>query len=344
MSFIKLLALSSFAATFSGAHAALTRRVACPDGVNTASNAACCSWFAVRDDLQENLFSSECGQEVRESLRLTFHDGIAFSPTLGGGGADGSIITFADTELTYAANGGNGGVEDIVDLMTPFVSKWNVTPGDLIYFAGAVGTSNCPGAPRLQFFTGRANPVAAAPDNLVSQPGDSVDTILARFADAGFSSDELVALLASHSLAAADSLTAGPVGAPFDSTPRVFDSQFFVETRLTQAVAGEVRLPSDDLLARDDRTSCTWQSFIDNQDGMRSAFAAAMTKLSLVNQPSNLIDCSEVIPEPPTAPSGSGAAPYFPGASTLSDVDAACTATPFPTLTQNAAVTSLAPV
>lgn len=51
--------------------AAITRRVACPDGKNTATNAACCALFAVRDDLQENLFDGgECGEEVHESFRL----------------------------------------------------------------------------------------------------------------------------------------------------------------------------------------------------------------------------------------------------------------------------------
>ena len=60
--------------------AALTRRVACPDGINTATNAACCSLFAVRDDIQQNLFDGgECNAEAHESLRLTFHDGIAIS-------------------------------------------------------------------------------------------------------------------------------------------------------------------------------------------------------------------------------------------------------------------------
>lgn len=50
---------------------ALTRRVACPDGVNTATNAACCSLFAIRDDLQQNLFDNGgCGEDVHESLRL----------------------------------------------------------------------------------------------------------------------------------------------------------------------------------------------------------------------------------------------------------------------------------
>ena len=52
---------------------AITRRVACPDGVNTATNAACCALFAVRDDIQENLFDGgECGEEAHESLRVSF--------------------------------------------------------------------------------------------------------------------------------------------------------------------------------------------------------------------------------------------------------------------------------
>lgn len=59
---------------------ALTRRVACPDGVNTATNAACCSLFAIRDDLQQSLFDNGgCGEDVHESLRLyvpSFDDGV----------------------------------------------------------------------------------------------------------------------------------------------------------------------------------------------------------------------------------------------------------------------------
>lgn len=46
--------------------AALTKRVSCPDGKNTAANAACCPLYAVRDDIQESLFDGgECGEEVR---------------------------------------------------------------------------------------------------------------------------------------------------------------------------------------------------------------------------------------------------------------------------------------
>lgn len=73
--------------------AALTRRVTCPDGKNTATNAACCQLFAVRQDLQQNLFHGGlCTAEAHESLRLTFHDGIAISPALEAQGKFGYVV------------------------------------------------------------------------------------------------------------------------------------------------------------------------------------------------------------------------------------------------------------
>ena len=103
--------------------------------MHTATNAACCALFAVVDDLQQNLFDGgECGEETHESLRLTFHDAIGFSPALtanrqfGGGGADGSIITFEDIETNFHAN---GGIDDIINVQKPFITKHNMTAGDL---------------------------------------------------------------------------------------------------------------------------------------------------------------------------------------------------------------------
>jgi hypothetical protein len=70
--------------------AANFKRVTCPDGKNTATNAACCDFFALRDDLQANLyvslfidfssisefpscrFENQCGEETHEVLRLAF--------------------------------------------------------------------------------------------------------------------------------------------------------------------------------------------------------------------------------------------------------------------------------
>ncbi|KAI0076585.1 manganese peroxidase 3 [Panus rudis PR-1116 ss-1] len=340
--------------------AAIVRKATCADGRTTA-NAACCALFPILDDIQENLFDGgECGEEVHESLRLTFHDAIAFSPALtrqgkfGGGGADGSIITFSDIETPFHAN---GGIDEIVDAQKPFVAKHNISAGDFIQFAGAVGVSNCPGAPRLQFLLGRPPAKQASPDLLIPEPFDSVTKILARFADAGFSPAEVVALLASHTVAAADHVDETIPGTPFDSTPSVFDSQFFIETQLRgtlfpgtsgnqgealSPLRGEIRLQSDGDLARDPRTACEWQSFVNNQSKLQSAFKSAMAKLATLGQnPRSLIDCSDVIPVPKPV---TGRA-HFPAGLNRNNVDQACRATPFPTLpTDPGPVTSVPPV
>ncbi|KAG6807701.1 hypothetical protein H0H87_001075, partial [Tephrocybe sp. NHM501043] len=125
----------------------LTKRVSCPDGVNTATNAACCALYPILEDIQANLFDGgECGEEVHdlvrwygscsllilgkvhESVRLSFHDAIGFSRTKGGGGTDGSIMTFSEIETAYHAN---NGVQGIIEAQKPFVAKHNITAGDL---------------------------------------------------------------------------------------------------------------------------------------------------------------------------------------------------------------------
>ena len=63
---------------------------------------------------------------------------------------------------------------------------------------------------------------------------------------------------------------------------------------------------------------------------MVQKFTAAMQKLAVVgHDPSTLIDCSDVIPSPAvvTLPS-----PTLPAGKSLADVQAACSATPFPAL------------
>ncbi|KAG7449783.1 manganese peroxidase 1 [Guyanagaster necrorhizus] len=326
---------------------AQTKAFTCANG-QTVSNSVCCALFPIIDDLQENLFDGgECGEEVHESLRLTFHDAIGFSNALHfTGGADGSIVTFADVELGFHAN---IGIDEIVDTQLPFIAAHNATlsTGDFIQFAGAVGVSNCPGAPRLNFLLGRPEAKEASPDFLVPEPFNTTDMILSRFADAGFDSDEIVALLVSHSIAAADHVDPTIPGTPFDSTPEIMDSQFFIEVQLRGTlfpgtagnqgevesdVEGEMRLQSDSELARDPRTACEWQSLMTDHTKLQQVFKAAMLKLSILGHNENdLVDCSDVIPIPPPLPSNAG--PHLPPNTTLKDIQAACAATPFPHLT-----------
>ena len=58
------------------------------------------------------------------------------------------------------------GISDSVEFLTPFLATHNVTAGDLIQLAAAVGITLCPGAPQLQFLAGRPNATAPAPDGL----------------------------------------------------------------------------------------------------------------------------------------------------------------------------------
>ena len=50
--------------------AALKKRVTCATG-QTVSNEACCAWFPVLDDIQQNLFGGgQCNAEAHEAIRL----------------------------------------------------------------------------------------------------------------------------------------------------------------------------------------------------------------------------------------------------------------------------------
>ncbi|KAJ7635751.1 putative versatile peroxidase [Mycena polygramma] len=322
------------------------RRATCAGGQQVA-NEACCSLFPVLEDIVPNLFGNECGDDAHGALRLSFHDAIGFSPTGGGGGADGSIITFSDQELMFPAN---AGLDDPIDAETPFIAKHNMTPGDFIQFAAAVSLSLCPGAPQVGFMMGRPMPLAPAPapDGLVPEPFDNVDVILARMKDAGnFTATDVVALLSSHSVAGADTVDPTIPGTPFDSTPSVFDTQVFIEVQLrgTQfpgnqpgqgevmsGVLGELRLQSDHLMARDSATSCAWQSFAGQQSRVQSAFASAFLRMGNIgHNPADLIDCSDVIPAAPPLPANAG--PHLPAGQTQSDIEQACATAPFPTFT-----------
>ncbi|KAK7056144.1 peroxidase [Favolaschia claudopus] len=351
---------SALLALVAAAVAVPTKRATCSKGRTTA-HASCCIWFDVLDDIQENLFDGgECGEEVHESLRLTFHDAIGFSPALfrqgkfGGGGADGSIMAHAEIETAFSAN---NGIDEIVDAQHPFALAHKVSFGDFIQFAGAVGITNCPGAPRLEFLAGRSNISLPSPDGLVPEPFNPTDMIINRFADVGFTPNEIVDLLVSHTVAAQDKVDPTIPGTPFDSTSGTFDSQFFVETLLVgqlfpgngsnqgevlSPLAGEFRLQSDAAFARDPRTACEWQSFIANHNTMTSKFRAAMQKMTVLGQNRNLLtDCSDVIPVPKTLTTK----PFLPAGKTQRDVQVACHASPFPALTaQPGPATSVAPV
>lgn len=183
-----------------------------------------------------------------------------------------------------------------------------------IQFAGAIGASNCAGAPQLAAFVGRKDATQPAPDGLVPEPFHTPDQIFDRLADASqgeFDPILTVWLLTAHTVAAANDVDPTKSGLPFDSTPELWDTQFFLETQLRgtsfpgsggnqgeveSPLAGEMRLQSDHTIARDSRTACEWQSFVDNQPKAQQMFQFVFHDLSIFGQDINtLVDCTEVV-------------------------------------------------
>ncbi|KAJ7085126.1 manganese peroxidase [Mycena belliarum] len=350
MAFSALLALVALAATV---RAAPSHTAVCPDG-SRVGNAACCKFIPLAKDLQETVFQNDCGEDTHEAVRLIFHDAVSISKKLGpsaGGGADGSMLLFPTVEPNFPAN---NGIDDSVNNLIPFLTSHpEVGAADLVQFAGAVALSNCPGAPQLEFMAGRRNAKAPAIIGLIPEPQDNVTSILERFADAGdFTPFEVVSLLASHSIARADKVDETIDAAPFDSTPFDFDTQVFLEVLLkgtgfpglnnnTGEVmsplphgsgndTGELRLQSDFVLARDPRTACFWQGFVDQQEFMAKSFKAAMAKLAILgSKRSELIDCSDVVPPTVRTPVRRAS---FPATKSVKDLELTCKQR-FPTLT-----------
>ncbi|PSR77890.1 hypothetical protein PHLCEN_2v7670 [Hermanssonia centrifuga] len=358
MAFTALLAFVALVAVSQAAPAA--ESAICSDGTRV-TNSICCAFIPLKEDLQSTIFMNDCGEDAHEVVRLTFHDAVAISRSQGpkvGGGADGSMLLFPTVEPNFSAN---NGIDDSVNNLIPFMQKHNtISAGDLVQFAGAVALTNCPGAPRLEFLAGRPNKTIAAVDGLIPEPSDNVSKILARFEDAGgFSPFEVVALLASHTIARADKVDETIDAAPFDSTPFTFDTQVFLEVLLkgtgfpgtgnnsgevssplpltSGTDTGEMRLQSDFALARDERTACAWQSFVNEQEFMASSFRAAMAKLAVLGHNRNdLIDCSDVVPQAKPAVNKPAT---FPVTKSKADLELTCKSLKFPTLTTDRGAT-----
>ncbi|KAL0064112.1 hypothetical protein AAF712_008972 [Marasmius tenuissimus] len=345
MRFAYLLALASLSTLSLGA---VVKRADCGGG-RSASDAKCCVWYDVLDDLQADLFHPEpCGKAVHESLRLSFHDAIGYSESLlsegkyGGGGADGSIIIHRDVELAFPLN---KGLDSIVDRQLRIGLSHNIPYGDLVQFAAAVGITDCPGSPRLEFLAGRDKETQPSPEGMLPDAAASVDTLIERHADAGFSANDMVDLLIAHTIGGQEHINPSTPNTPFDTTQMVFDTQFFIETLLNgtsppfggvqpgEAVPplnGAFRLASDHLIARDPRTACRWQLYANDQELMRQRFRAVMSKLAVLGHDRDgLVDCSEVIPEVREVKKK----PFLPAGKTMDHIEASCPDTPFPTLT-----------
>ncbi|KAF8493848.1 heme peroxidase, partial [Gautieria morchelliformis] len=227
------------------------------------SHSACCPCFVLRDDLQNNAFSHQCGENTHEAARLSFRRSIPrqrYRELPAGGGADRSMLILPNIELNFHAD---LRISDSLELLTPFLhNHTQVSAGDLIQFATA------------SHFIARSDHVDPS---IKAVPFDSMP----------FTFDTQVFLEVLLN------------GTGFPGTPNNTSKALTPLPWGSGVNAGEMCLQSDFLIARDPHTACTWQGFVNEQETISNAFKDVIAKLAVIGQNSyKLIDCSEVILDP----------------------------------------------
>ncbi|KAJ6467503.1 heme peroxidase [Mycena vitilis] len=268
-----------------------------PDVAN-ATNPRCVPWYAVRDAILRGIFHGKCGDAARASVRLAFHDAGTFSGALReqglpNGAADGSLL-WDSTEVDRTENAGLG---PIVDILSPLPAQFGVSPGDFLHLAGVLGVLACPGGPRIDAFIGRPQPKNIAPIGLLPSPDDPVPKLLDRFADMGFTTRDLIALVGAHSSGKQRFVDPTVANSSFDSSVDIWDVRFYAETAAPSTPPGVLKLHSDVNFVHNASTAFEFHRFINNQEDWDEDYRSAHLKMSLLGQDiSTLTNCTELMP------------------------------------------------
>ncbi|KAF3036318.1 hypothetical protein E8E12_005811 [Didymella heteroderae] len=238
-------------------------------------------WSTVLPELQTAF--DGCGRDAHGAIRAPFHDCI-------NNGCDGSLIL--TDECSRAEN---AGLSDICSKLLSWTQKYNTSAADMIEFAAAVAISSCPLGPRVRALVGRKDSSEAAPLNSMPGSRDSISSILDKFKAKGFSGDDVVALMGTHSVAVQVNDDPAQAGKSLDSTPSIYDLKFYQETLDGTA---PYSLQSDKGLAKNSETKKKWKEFADGDtSAWNKAFTDAWNRFTVIgNDVDSLQDCSSIIP------------------------------------------------
>lgn len=221
-----------------------------------------CVWQSVANDMARAFKgpSGRCNNAARAAVRLGFHDAAGWSkPTGPTGGADGSIILNPD-EIKRPLN---RGLEEIVVQTTGWYNQYKqygISAADLIQMGANVATVVCPLGPRTKTFVGRKDSTAPAPGPL-PDVNDSADNLIKLFKDKTIQPNGLTALLGAHSTAQQRFVDPARAGDPQDSTPGVWDMEYYNETLNATAPSRVFKFASDVKLAADPRVQRLFTAF-----------------------------------------------------------------------------------
>lgn len=248
----------------------------------TDSNKCPSVWTSVAKDLKSMYLSNgQCTDDARAAIRLAFHDCASWKKSLGtslgNGGCDGSII-LSGTELSRFEN---LLLVDISNKLTAIRKKYSsIGMADLIQFSAASAIVLCPGGPRIETTVGRKDSSKASQPDLLPVPsgaGSDAKTIYKLFADKGFSSKELAALVGAHTAARQQQFDPANAGSSQDSTPGRWDVIYYAQTLLKTKPKGVESFTSDVNLATDTSVPVAkeFNNFVGNQAKWSAAFSPA---------------------------------------------------------------------
>jgi catalase (peroxidase I) len=167
-----------------------------------------------------------CNSLARSAVRLGFHDAAAWSKTSGPGDADGSLVLRPD-EINRPENNGMQAIRQKAVGLLAIYGIWGVGGADLVQFMQNVATVVCPLGPRILTFVGRPNRFTSDPKGLIPDTHSSAEQLIELFANKTINFKDLIALIGAHTTAQQFFVDPSKAGQPLDSTPGVWDVEFY---------------------------------------------------------------------------------------------------------------------
>ncbi|KAF2738347.1 ligninase LG6 precursor [Polyplosphaeria fusca] len=261
----------------------------------------CCVWYDVSAKLTELFVQSDgqCNDNARAAVRFGFHDAGSWENGSPNGGADGSLMM----EFGEQNRDENNGLQSIRTILRGVQSQFKVGYADLAQYAHNHATISCPKGPRVRTFVGRPDATKAAPTGLLPDTHDTADNLIAIFQRKGFSAHDLAALVGAHASAKQRFVEPAKAGFPLDTTPGIWDVEFYNDTLAVVKDGDGARpnifvLPSDKVLSQHPKINDEWLAFVGNQPHWNEDYAKAYIRMSLtgVTNLNSLTDCTKTLP------------------------------------------------
>jgi L-ascorbate peroxidase len=123
--------------------------------------------------------------------------------------------------------------------------------------------------------------------------------LIALFERKGFSAHDLAALVGAHATAKQRFVDPSKAGLPLDTTPGVWDVEFYNDTLQNPPNPKIFVLPSDKVLSKHPKINDEWLAFVGNQPHWNEDYAKAYVRMSLngVENLQSLTDCTRTLPK-----------------------------------------------